>query len=211
MKKINHHHVEHQKKMGQPVSSTIKCQSLTFLSLIALVTILFVSCTKDAINETADTEIASKANKQSLAQVEPLGRYTGLDKVTAWELQQARSATARYQHLKNAEKDGYVDIDVVMPNMGYHYMKMDNVDDKFDLRNPEILVYNHDEDGNMELVAVEYAIPIPLSVNAPEGFSGTGDVWNFNTGFGLWLLHAWVWKYNPDGVFNSTNPDVHLQ
>ena len=25
-----------------------------------------------------------------------------------------------------------------------------------------------------------------------------------------WRVHAWVWKYNPDGVFNWTNPAVDL-
>ena len=198
-------------KTTHPISSIIKFQNISFFSLILLITILFIGCTKDAINETSDTGLALKASKHMLAQVDPLGQYSGLDKVTAWELQQARAATAKYKHLKNAEKDGYVDIDVIMPNMGYHYMKMENVDDQFDIRNPEILVYNHDEDGNMELVAVEYAIPIPLSVNAPEGFTGMDYEWNYHTGFGLWLLHAWVWKFNPDGVFNATNPDVHVQ
>lgn len=210
MKKINQL-VKYLPKMVQPATSTGKLQSIFIFSLFSFAAILFSGCTKDSINETANTEIASKANKQSLSQVDPLGRYTGLDKITAWELQQARAATARYQHLKNAEKDGYEDIETVMPNMGYHFMKKTIVDDKFDIRNPEILVYNHDENGNMELVAVEYAIPIPLSLNAPEGFTGTGDEWNYNTTFGLWLLHAWVWKYNPDGVFNPTNPDVHVQ
>jgi hypothetical protein len=26
----------------------------------------------------------------------------------------------------------------------------------------------------------------------------------------LWLLHSWVWAYNPQGIFNPTNPMVHL-
>jgi len=72
-------------------------------------------------------------------------------------------------------------------------------------------VYNKNEDGSFQLVAAEYAVPIDISPNKPpEGFTGTGDVWDRNTGFGLWLLHAWVWKNNPDGVFNPTNPLVHL-
>ena len=208
MKKI-HLLFKHQSNSKQ--LSTIHYQNISFLTMIAFAAVLFTGCTKDAINETAGTEIASKANKQTLSQIDPLGRYSGLSKVNAWELQQARAATARYQHLKNAEKDGYENIDVVMPNMGYHYMNKKNVDANFDIRNPEILVYNHDENGIMQLVAVEYAIPIPLSVNAPAGFTGTADEWNYNTGFGLWLLHAWVWKYNPAGVFNPTNPDVHVQ
>ena len=79
----------------------------------------------------------------------------------------------------------------------------------FEIRKPELLVYNKDGYGNFELGAVEYAVPIELSPNqAPEGFTGTGDVWERNTTFGLWLLHTWVWKFNPDGVFHDTNPLV---
>ncbi|MCW3116727.1 MAG: hypothetical protein JWM28_809 [Chitinophagaceae bacterium] len=140
--------------------------------------------------------------------------YEGLDGLTGqtlWELQQARAATARYRQLKNAIADGYADISVVVPNMGYHYMQSLIVDATFDARKPEILVYNRHDDGSFELVAVEYAVPIDLTPNvAPEGFTGSGDVWDRNTGFGLWLLHAWVWHNNPDGVFNPTNPEVHV-
>jgi hypothetical protein len=87
-------------------------------------------------------------------------------------------------------------------------MKTAIVDPVFDIREPEILVYNKDEKGNQELVAVEYAVP--LSLPRPEGFTGTNDVWKDDSGFPFWLLHAWVWSYNPDGVFNWTNPLVHL-
>ena len=134
-----------------------------------------------------------------------------LHPTTTWELQQAKAATARYRDLKNAEKDGYVDINVVTENMGYHYMKNSLVDAEFDIRKPEILVYNKNDKGKIELVAVEYAVPISLSPNAaPTGFTGDNDVWSKNTDFGLWLLHAWVWKCNPNGVFNPTNELVHL-
>jgi len=64
------------------------------------------------------------------------------------------------------------------------------------------------EDGTPVLVAVEYAVPIALA--RPEGFQGSTDVWNGTSPFPLWLLHAWVWAYNPEGVFNWTNPLVHL-
>jgi len=44
-------------------------------------------------------------------------------------------------------------------------------------------VYNKNEDGSFQLVAAEYAVPIDISPNkAPEGFTGTGDVWDRNTG-----------------------------
>lgn len=94
--------------------------------------------------------------------------------------------------------------------MGFHFMKASLVDGVFDYRNPEILVYNMDSDGRYTLVAVEYAVPLELSADAPEGFTGDDDIWTANADFGLWLLHAWVWFYNPDGIFNPTNPNIVL-
>lgn len=80
----------------------------------------------------------------------------------------------------------------------------------FDPAKPELLVYYKDpQSGKMKLVAAEYVVPIELSpYKAPEGFTGNADVWAHNTGFGLWLSHAWVWKFNPEGVFNPTNQRV---
>jgi hypothetical protein len=137
-------------------------------------------------------------------------RYQELDKQNMQELMKVRAATERYRHIENALKDGYADIAVDVQNMGHHYMKATIVDASFDMTKPEILVYNRDHNGRLQLVAVEYAVPLDLSANAPEGFSGTGDVWDRNTGFGLWLLHAWVWHFNPDGVFNPTNSLIYL-
>ena len=97
-----------------------------------------------------------------------------------------------------------------MENMGYHYQKVSLVDSVFDVKHPELLVYNKNLDGTFRLVAVEYAVPLDKSANAPTGFIGNKDVWDHNDGFGLWLLHAWVWDFNPDGVFNPTNPRVHV-
>ena len=140
-----------------------------------------------------------------------LDKYSGLSAQTMQELKAAQMATERYKDLQNAITDGYADIDVVVEHMGFHYMKADLTDSVFEYSKPEILVYNKNHEGQTELVAVEYAVPIELSPDAaPEGFAGDGDVWKYDTGFGLWLLHAWVWAYNPDGVFTATNPSVHL-
>jgi len=134
--------------------------------------------------------------------------YSGLSPQTEWELQQARAATARYRNIENAKADGYTNINVDVENMGHHYMKQELVDNKFEISKPEILVYHENEKGEMELGAVEYAIPI--TEPQPEGFTGSGDVWDHNDNFHLWLLHAWVWTYNSNGVFNPLNPKVHL-
>jgi hypothetical protein len=125
------------------------------------------------------------------------------------ELALVKSATARYQNIDNAIEDGYVDIDLYIPNMGWHFLKGDLVDETFEVEKPELLVYADNPIGGYRLVAVEYAVPVALSSNAPEGFTGEEDAWVINQAFGLWTLHAWVWYNNPDGMFNPTNPRVN--
>ncbi len=176
--------------------------ALTFVLITGL---LFSSCQKDA---PAGGDEALAGAQALSANPEALARYTGFASATLWELQQAKAASAKYKRIENALRDGYVDIGVNVENMGHHYMKMDLVDGNFDYSKPELLVYNKDHDGTQQLVAVEYAVP--LSAPRPEGFTGSEDVWDGNVGFSLWLLHAWVWEYNPMGVFNPTNPNVHL-
>jgi len=172
---------------------------------------LISSCKKSEPDTVVTGKVTSSASRNEETGRNILLEYPGMSSQTLWELQQARAATARYRDFDNAIADDYVDINVIVPEMGYHYLKLDNLDATFDYRKPEILVYNREENGHMELVAVEYAVPISLSPNtAPAGFTGNQDVWNYNTYFGLWLLHAWVWSYNPDGVFNPTNPLVHV-
>jgi outer membrane murein-binding lipoprotein Lpp len=181
------------------------CSYILIACAVILTSVLFSGCQKQDINKTAE-EVQSTAAKSSQANAVIL--YSNLSDQTSWELQQARAATAKYRNIENAIKDGYADIEVDVEHMGHHFMKTAIVDPVFDIREPEILVYNKDEKGNQELVAVEYAVP--LSLPRPEGFTGTNDVWKDDSGFPFWLLHAWVWSYNPDGVFNWTNPLVHL-
>src|SRR5688572_9695289 len=159
---------------------------LLTIAMIAI-GILFSGCQKEQASEPVAQEDITTKSMQSQSNV--VNEYSEISSQTAWELQQARAATARYRNIKNAVKDGYEDIAVVVPNMGFHYLKSTLVDGEFDFRKPEILVYNRDHDGNIELVAVEYAVPIELTPDtSPQGFTGNADVWDRNTGFGLWLL-----------------------
>ena len=132
-----------------------------------------------------------------------------LSPATRQELLRARRATAKYSDLSVAIADGYADINVFIPQMGFHYLKSSVLDDEFDPERPELLVYAQDLcEGRMRLVAVEYAVPTNLSATAPEGFTGTADEWHRQDNFGLWTLHAWIWFRNPDGVFAELNPRV---
>lgn len=123
------------------------------------------------------------------------------------QLARVRRATTRYKDFRNAMADGYEDINVVIPNMGRHLLNDSLLDGHFDADHPELLVYAPMQ-GRLTLVAVEYAVPLDSSATAPDGFPGNADEWFADQTFQLWTLHAWVYKHNPEGMFNPTNPRV---
>lgn len=168
------------------------------LLTIALLVLTFTACKKDHDHKEPEKDAIEKSK-------------AGLSDEAVSQLRSAKAATEKYRSVDAALADGYADINVVRQNMGFHLMKISLVDTVFNPVQPEILVYNKQHDGSIQLVAVEYAVPIPAMPNkAPQGFDGGSDNWTYSTEFNLWLLHAWVWEYNPQGIFNATNPLVHL-
>ena len=132
-----------------------------------------------------------------------------LSAATVRELAQARAATARYHDVRNAEADGYVSIDFCEPGEGCHWANFSLIDGTFEIERPEFLLYVPGENGEVRLVAIEYVVPLSLSANAPEGFSGDSDIWREDTeGAGLWELTVWLWYPNPEGMFVQHNPRV---
>jgi len=126
------------------------------------------------------------------------------------QLDAVRDLTSKYLDVDEAEGGGYHDMGLFVPNMGWHYINQAFVDDgRFDPSKPELLVYADDPcGGKRKLVAVEYAVPLTASRRAPQGFFGNADEWDRNTTYGIWTLHAWLYEYNPDGVFAPFNPRV---
>lgn len=127
------------------------------------------------------------------------------------EVEQVEAATAAYLDFQAAVDDGLIDVSGYVPNMGHHYLNPSLVDGTFELEKPEIIFYVPDENGNMEMVAVEYAIAPADPDNPgtpPEGFSGEEDEWHFNEMVGQWQLHVWTILPNPDGIFAPFNPEI---
>jgi len=133
-----------------------------------------------------------------------------LSATTNQQLAQARRATARYHDIAQAEADGYVNINIYEGGEGLHYVNFGLVDATFDPAHPEVLLYAPvPHENRMELVAVEYVVPLSLSSGPPAGFAGDADVWRENSeGLGLWELNAWIWLNNSNGIFAFKNPRV---
>ena len=101
-----------------------------------------------------------------------------------------------------------------MGGMGYHVHNMDQLNNGvLTLLRPEVLLYAPMEDGSMEFLGVEYIIPGNLwkSQDPPE-LLGQQLHFNRNVGpFGIWALHVWTAKHNPEGIFAAWNPEVSCE
>jgi hypothetical protein len=72
---------------------------------------------------------------------------------------------------------------------------------------PEALIYEPSRNGRPKLVGVEFAIHYgDWTGQEPPQYLGA----NFQPEdeFGVWALHVWVWRSNPEGLFAESNPRV---
>ncbi len=126
------------------------------------------------------------------------------------DLAAVRRATAKFHQVAAAEAAGYVEFlpcfDSALGGMGQHYVDLDALDGVVEATHPEAMVYEV-KDGKLQLVAVEYIVPGPFvdPANPPALF---GEPFHLNASLGVWVLHAWIWKANPSGIFEDFNPLV---
>ena len=141
--------------------------------------------------------------------------YAGAAEAHTDGLDDVRAATAAYHSVPQAEADGYGDpglpcFDSPSTNegMGFHLVNGDLLGDggRLSETQPEALVYEM-RDGGLKLVAVEYLVPMTDSVDPPRFL---GQTMIANNDLGLWTLHAWIWKKNPQNLFASYNANVPL-
>jgi hypothetical protein len=132
------------------------------------------------------------------------------------DLAALRRVTAKFHNFKAAAAAGWAaQITPCMTDpagaggMGFHYGNPALIDGTARVEEPELLLYEPQQNGRLRLVAVEYIIPYTAhsrDAEAPELFGGRK--FKQNDTFQLWGLHAWVWKDNPSGVFADWNPRV---
>lgn len=152
---------------------------------------------------------------------------TGFAAASWWDAyQDAVPATFRYWlNVDNAIADGY---SFRLPDktgatcieqpgqggMGVHMVNTSLLDSTIDSKRPEVLVYEPQAGGRLQLVAVEYVVfAADWKGSSPPALFGTEfDYADANNRYGLppfYALHAWVWKSNPSGLLYAWNPHVH--
>lgn len=132
-------------------------------------------------------------------------------------LETLRQATEQYSDIEAAMDDGFVDAGegcVENPEgpgaLGIPYVNEDRIDATIDLENPEVLFYEPQQNGDFQLIGVETVVPIELweESDPPALF---GQEFHRNDEAGLYGLHIWIWKDNPEGVLAFWHHDVSCQ
>ena len=125
------------------------------------------------------------------------------------------AVTARYHNLNAAIADGFVLLHPCESRpgegpVGIVYVHMGRLTDgRIDPASPDALIYEPAQrrNGQPQLVGVEFAIHY-TQWTEPEPPKFLGATFQPEDEFGVFALHAWVWRYNPEGLFAETNPRV---
>lgn len=154
------------------------------------------------------------------------------------QLAEVRKATTGYQDVSKAQADGYVQFSVHVPGMGLHYLHdsafnadgTSALDRSLDRTDPEVVLYV-EEDGEHNLVSVEYAVPVKDGETSPPSQAvslfddadasdwhkhpsrhelGLGSGWtvhaecHYRGGLGVWLAE------DPNGTYAQLTPDGQI-
>jgi len=129
------------------------------------------------------------------------------------QLDELRAVIAPFQDINVARGAGWSQLtgcmeDPALGGMGFHFARADVFDGVVNRLQPKALLYEPKLNGDMRLVAVEFIVPYtiaPREGTPPQLF---GEDFVHNDDFKIWMLHAWVGKNNPKGMFASWNQTV---
>ena len=141
------------------------------------------------------------------------------------DLAQVRRVTARFHDLDAAIEAGYEPDGSTATEPGSSRLRRQPhrggdglpllqrelmAEDAVNLLEPEVLVYATGDDGELELVAVEWAARGPNSnpPGRPNRPPCSAEMHILVPAVGFHIMHAWVWKPNPAGMFADWNPEV---
>jgi hypothetical protein len=133
------------------------------------------------------------------------------------QLAALRQATAAFHDFDRAKEAGYgAEITPCWYHrergaQGYHYGRPGLIGDgAVALLQPELLQYEPKRGGGMRLVGVEYIVPAAdWKGESPPAL--LGQEFHLNARLGIYALHVWLWRDNPDGMFADWNPAVSCE
>lgn len=174
-------------------------------ALLLAASALIFGCSGESITRETSADLQARASSSFGSSVNQ-------------DLARLRQVTAGYQTFQTASDAGWstqITGCMVDPGgtggMGFHYGNTQFIDGSAQVDRPQLLLYEPEKNGKLRLVAVEYIIPytfIPRSAEPPVLFN---QKFKQVDAFGLWGLHAWVWKENPSGIFADWNPNVNCE
>ena len=187
-------------------------RSRAAVAVAAVAIIAFAACESDS--SPADS-VAPSTIQATAASAHSHGAHGGPVVLTADMLRaiaRVRAATRGFHDIVAAQNAGY---NVQFPAgcaalpgsgaQGFHWINQGLVDAKVELLHPELVMYEPKRGGGMQLVGVDYVVPLDLSREQPTllgvQFSPLPEL-------GVWALHIWAWRPNKSGMFAMWNPSV---
>ena len=168
--------------------------------IAAVTAIMLAACTED-VPLASSTELASVAALRAGP-----AAYNGV-------IAELRRATAGYQNVDAALADGFIPVGECEVHEGEDpggipYANLEYLfDGVIDPSRPDALLYEPGRDGRLRLVGVELAVPYPMWM-AAEPPALLGHTFRREDDMGVFGLHVWVWRHNPEGMFAWGNPRV---
>ena len=167
------------------------------LTIVAAAAVLG-ACSSDA-SVAPDRTPPARASLTTLPGTDTDGAIATLQRVTA-----------RYHNIQAALDDDFVLLHPCEARgdegpVGTVYVNFARLlDGVVDPESPDALIYEPSRNGTLHLVGVEFAVP--NAGQTPPTFLGA--TFQSEPEFGVYALHAWVWRTNPEGLFAETNPRV---
>ena len=178
-------------------------QSLLAAAAIAVI----AACSSTEAAPVANTVIAAQDGHASHSAANN-GELTAEQKQGVADV---RKVTQQFHDFDAAKKAGYT---VQYPAgcaespdgaQAFHWLNEGLVDGKVELLKPELLMFEPQPNGTMQLIGVDYVVPLTASATAPTLL---GVPFARNEPLGVWALHIWAWRPNPSGMFAAWNPKV---
>lgn len=168
------------------------------LTIAASISTLMVACADQAALAPEDTQLSAQLTTSQRSNTDNF-------------IATLQRVTGRYHNLQAAIDDEFVLLHPCEERpgegpVGAVYANFERVlDGVIDPELPDALIYEPSANGKLKLVGVEFAQPYPFAPQAPTLM---GETFQAEDEFGVWALHVWVWKDNPEGMFAESNPLV---